>query len=1341
MLGKKLVARLWIGCLALSLAVTVRVDSFPLAASEPSPATAQKARRLLDEAGIQGGLVVHLGCGNGELTAALRAGDSYLVHGLDADPANVEAARSRIQALGLYGRVSIDGLQGDRLPYIDNVVNLIVAENPGRISTDEILRVLAPNGVALVKSGSDWTRSVKQRPPEIDEWTHYLHDPSNNAVAHDDQVGPPRHMQWVAAPNWSRHHDHMASMSALVSSGGRIFYIMDEGPRESILLPSQWFVIARDAFNGAILWKRPIPEWNTQLWPLKSGPNQLPRRLVAVGDRVYVTLGIDAPVTALDAASGKTVRTYAGTDHADEILCADGTLYLLVAHSGNKWKQYRPVSTYVWDNTKWANSEYAWDEESRSVMAIGADSGRPAWQKETKVAPLTMGLDENRLYFYDGEKVVALQRADGSQAWASEPVRRTLPFPTGYGPTLVVQQDVVLLSIENKTMTAFSAADGKTLWNAPHHRGGHASPDDMLVIQGLVWSADVANNQNSGMVTGRDLRTGQVKVEFPPDVNPPWFHHRCYRSRGTDNYFIAARTGTEFIDLKSKHWDINHWVRGGCLYGFMPANGLLYEPPQSCGCFLESKLFAFTALAAASPGRQVPRDVPDEGRLQRGPASEQPLVEQPAAADEWPTYRSDAARSGSVKTSVPADLKQAWQVQLGGRLSSVVVAQDKVFLAAIDAHAVHAFDARTGKPAWTFTSGARVDSPPTFFQGRVLFGSTDGWVYCLRAADGQLIWRFRATPEDRRLVAYDQLESAWPVSGAVLVENGSVYCVAGRSSFLDGGMRLLRLDPRTGRKLSETILDEKDPATGENLQGRMEGQDMPVALPDVLSSDGRSIYMRAQAFDLDGARRHIGPVKQTLQQRAARRGQESETAEDLTQVGNHLFSRSGFLDDSWFWRSYWIYGRAINSNYGGWLQPGHMAPCGRLMVFSDNDIFGFDRKPEYLCNASVAEYYVYRADRQVTDEGLERVRAATERINAASPKNSPSSSDWAIRKQFPITDQNPSTFRWAQGDTPIMARGLVLAGDTVFLAGPPDLVNDEEAFKNPDDPAIRARLEAQAAALQGRMGSQLLVLAAADGKKLAAYQLPSMPTFDGMAAAQGRLYLTTVDGTLICLAGEGTPLPAAADAALAPLDISIHPAPPALPAPAPSNAPAKGKPKAKAKTRVAAPAGPSLNDQFAETAGADVTASSLGYRVFAEGGIMGLALQKLPAPLSGKVRLKVRMKLGADAGLKNGFLVFGQSPDPAALVHCGLRAAMNKAFVAQGPVTGSNVQEGQAEIDPAGVQDVEVSVELGSGEVTMTSGKTTVRTTLWKKFETIAYVGYGVIDAVTDFSPVETSAQ
>ncbi|MFH1919311.1 MAG: class I SAM-dependent methyltransferase, partial [Planctomycetota bacterium] len=191
------------------------------------------AREILEATGVAGGLVVHLGCGNGRLTAALCANDGFLVQGLDRDAKNVDEAREHIRSLGLYGQVTADRLSGTRLPYVDNLVNLVVAEDLDGVSKDELLRVLCPNGVAYVKEDGRWAKTVKPRPPEIDQWTHCLHDATNNPVAHDP-VGPPRRLQWVGSPRWSRHHDNMSSVSAVVSTGGRVFYIFDEGSRSSI---------------------------------------------------------------------------------------------------------------------------------------------------------------------------------------------------------------------------------------------------------------------------------------------------------------------------------------------------------------------------------------------------------------------------------------------------------------------------------------------------------------------------------------------------------------------------------------------------------------------------------------------------------------------------------------------------------------------------------------------------------------------------------------------------------------------------------------------------------------------------------------------------------------------------------------------------------------------------------------------------------------------------------------------------------------------------------------------------------------------------------------------------
>jgi len=213
------------------LALLVIIDIGEVRSAE----TKQLARRSLDASGIEGGVVVQVGCGDGQLTAALGASDRFLVHALDTDEGNVEATRKQVKAGGLYGRVSVEPWSGTGLPYIDNFVNLIVVSSSISVDENEINRVLCPGGVALKLGADEELRSadkiVKPRPAEMDQWTHYLYDSTGNAVAHDSLVEPPTRYQWVGGQRYSRQHDHMSRANAVVSADGRVFCIFDEAPR------------------------------------------------------------------------------------------------------------------------------------------------------------------------------------------------------------------------------------------------------------------------------------------------------------------------------------------------------------------------------------------------------------------------------------------------------------------------------------------------------------------------------------------------------------------------------------------------------------------------------------------------------------------------------------------------------------------------------------------------------------------------------------------------------------------------------------------------------------------------------------------------------------------------------------------------------------------------------------------------------------------------------------------------------------------------------------------------------------------------------------------------------
>jgi outer membrane protein assembly factor BamB len=657
----------------------------------------ERAQDILKAAGVEGGLVVHIGCGDGRLTAALRAGGSFVIHGLDSDPKNVEAARAHVRSLGLYGRVSIEHWEQPWLPYTDNLVNLLVISGSWSIEPEELLRVLAPNGVAwFVDARPEARKLVKPRPEQLDEWTHFLHGPDNNAVAHDLVSGSPHHLQWLAEPSGARHHDVLATISAMVVSGGRIFVIEDEGPTASILLPARWTLVARDAFNGLLLWKQPIGKWESQYRKFRSGPTHLPRRLVAEGPRVYVTLGYDAPVTAHDAATGQMVRTYAGTERADEIVLGDGVLYV-ARHDGD-----RPA-----------------------LWAIEAGSGRAIWRKQESdiadIATQTLAVGQ-QLYAQIGNEIVSWDRATGKQVWrvgrgkGGKGGKDAVIGDSSRTSTLVAWHDTIL-SADGDTLVALDAGDGRKLWTVPTDYG-FQSPIDVFVADGLVWTGTGARIVEK--VAGRDPRSGAVQKEFDTGNiyrNAGAVHHRCYRNKATERFLVLGRAGGELIDLENGDTEQNNWVRGVCQYGVIPCNGMIYVPPHACGCYLQAKLNGFYGLA---PKRAVEnpaagRASAPESRLARGPAyplSPRPQGHAPSSSD-WPTYRHDAVRSGWTTAKVSTKIQPAWQTALGGKPSAPVMAEGKILVTVPDAHLVCALLPADGELAWQFTTGGRVDSPPT----------------------------------------------------------------------------------------------------------------------------------------------------------------------------------------------------------------------------------------------------------------------------------------------------------------------------------------------------------------------------------------------------------------------------------------------------------------------------------------------------------------------------------------------------------------------------------------------------------------------------------------------------
>jgi hypothetical protein len=225
---------------------------------------------------------------------------------------------------------------------------------------------------------------------------------------------------------------------------------------------------------------------------------------------------------------------------------------------------------------------------------------------------------------------------------------------------------------------------------------------------------------------------------------------------------------------------------------------------------------------------------------------------------------------------------------------------------------------------------------------------------------------------------------------------------------------------------------------------------MPGALNDILSAQDDSVFMRHLRFNREGE-----PEEETVP---------------------HLHSAAGFLDDSWWSRTYWFFGSKMDSGYGGWPNMAHLAPSGQLLVVEGPRVYGFGRNHyrrhggshPWLAGPTGSHYRLFAQDTNLD----------------------------------PRQDPEEKVFPW-QKRIDLLARAMVLAEGTLFVAGPAD----PQTVADPVN------------ALEGHAGGLLWAVSAGTGEQLAVYRLAAPPVFDGMIAVESHLYVSCTDGRVVCMAG------------------------------------------------------------------------------------------------------------------------------------------------------------------------------------------------------------------------------
>ena len=1037
---------------------------FSISGEDPNP--------VREAARLNGGIIVTLDTGDATQLKNLAAKPSLQVQALVAQDEAIVSLRKTLHEEGRYGQISVNPHNGSDLPYIDNVVNLVICDEGTTIPRDEILRVLTPRGVLYVKSGTGYERIVKPVPKGMDEWNQFLHNAANNGVSRDD-VGPPQRMRWHNTPETGRAKASMPSVTSMVTANGVLFTVEDRATPEDVHAPFEYHLVARDAFNGIELWKRPIKEWviGGKTTSIKSVSSQLQRRLVAIDEYVYFTMGFDEPISKFHGRSGEEIELLKGTGSTREVAVEGGVLY------GIQGPGYGLVTEDAAREKRRSATAPA-PERKNSLYAYDLKTDKMQWTVPLKSGYIGASVCANKtvVAYLAGNELVCLNKESGAIEWESsvelsdsgEPKEgkkknakksKSSPKPSGVPgedynihPTLVLAPNKAFCAYGNE-IAAFALNTGEKLWTCPNGENYMKSPE-LFIAQGLLWSKQLK---------GISPKTGEVVKELVQEMLGPMSHDRCYRNRVTYQYYLNSGSGgVDFVGLDGASEYPNPWVRSTCGLSAMPANGMIYNGPFVCQCAIGSMLTGFNGLYHETSGRYSVSHTP---RLVEGPAFTRPLGEDSAGSD-WPTYRQSGARSGIGKATLPAKLATKWQVNIGPNPTAPVIVGEHVYIAARDEHTLYCLDKATGETAWTFTAGGPIDSPPTYYKGLLLTGCRDGWVYCLDAKDGALRWQFNALPVQSLIVDRGQLESAWPVNGSVLVEQGIAYFAAGRSSFLDGGVSVFGLNPQTGEMIHNRVVAGPYEEANENFPTRGERTFRLGGFKSGLFSvsDGK-LFLRHQAFQPD-----LTPVSM------------KEIREP------HLIPSHGFLDSVPQHRSYWTVD--VDLCYGGPTAITGYGPLGDTTAFAEGEFF---------------EVRGYTPGRNLPGRGAGLTPFNTYSVFAGKLTAAKEGDVWISRKGKTIPEVGTWGKNWSVS-TPFAGHAISVCENAVIVAGIP--MTEGFSQKDTND------------AFRGEKGGVLWVMDKASGERLQEFSLPAPPAWDSIAIASGMSVVSLKDGTVMGFAAD-----------------------------------------------------------------------------------------------------------------------------------------------------------------------------------------------------------------------------
>ena len=606
----------------------VRAEANPYSQDAGSSLAGGVAERVLRETGIDRGICLVLGSGDGQLAWEIAARSRLQVVGVDTSGKAIEEARKLAYKAGVYGvrlrYYKVESLS--KLPFTGHFANLVVSAgmlSKGRCegSAAEVFRVLRPaGGVACLGQPAGikpslsktalaaWLKRGKVKFEAIDRdgtwamvrrgalqgagsWTHQYGQADNSAFGGEELSGAAGtsdlDVQWIGRPGPRAQPDRNGRKPSPLSTNGRLFV---QGLHR---------IIGLDSYNGSILWSWEIPSMMRFNMPRDCS------NWCADGDSVFVAMGgrcwrIDAKTGALSRSYKVRPGNIKEWEYDWSYLAREGEVVI-----GSGVKKGTAFTSF------WGGSGAGWYDAksgpvthkvcSENLFALYEKSGQLKWEysKGVIVNP-TITVSGGRVYFVEnrnpGVKKAADRRVGSRELWTdqylvaldSESGKKIWekPIDTANGDVVFYLASgggkVVLVASGGKKYhtDVFDAATGKAVWKdsfswGQDHHGGHMARP--AIVNGEVYVRPRAY----------DLATGKVLKKSLPGGG-------CGTYAATTGAFIFRSGNVTMWDRSNGK--VTSWsrLRPDCWLSTIPAGGMLLSPEGgggcSCGSWLETSI-------------------------------------------------------------------------------------------------------------------------------------------------------------------------------------------------------------------------------------------------------------------------------------------------------------------------------------------------------------------------------------------------------------------------------------------------------------------------------------------------------------------------------------------------------------------------------------------------------------------------------------------------------------------------------------------------------------------------------------------------------------------------------